>query len=217
MNQLNLLDSEEKVFRPQIIMAAQGHDNGIIKSIISLHNGGLAFDADASYSRGVMWDGLPKPRQKFDIQPVLPDVVEASACDLPLGNESIGSIAFDPPFLFDAGKNAKIAKRFSAFENYEQLMEVYSGSINEFYRVLKPLGVCAFKCQSIVKRGKQHWTAQEVFYMAIDAGFECKDQFVKLHKHPAIQPGNFTQRHARRNFCTWWVFEKPKGGKGGKC
>lgn len=207
-NQLMLLDAPSVVMRPPLMMAAEYNDKDILKSIMILHNDGQAFDIDASYSKGFMWDGLPKPKQKFDIEPQSDDVIEASAERLPIDDCSVSSIAFDPPFLIKTGENSQIKSRFSSFSDYDEMITVYGNSLEEFYRVLKPFGIVAFKCQSIVNSGKQHWTAEETFAIALRHGFECKDQFVKLSKTVMRQPGNYTQRHARRNFCTWWVFKK---------
>lgn len=179
-----------------------------LRNIIALHNAGKAFDVDAAYSTGVMWQGLPQPRLKFDLNPQADGVRHADARALPLGDCSISSIAFDPPFLVRTGAGSLIKERFSSFGSVGEMWACYGDALTEFKRVLRPAGIVAFKCQGQVLSGKQVWSEEKVFAMAEARGYYVLDKLYRLNPRPMDRPGEYTQRHARRNLSAWWVFRK---------
>lgn len=183
-------------------------DKQALYNIMYLHNAGRAFDVDAAYSKGVMWTDLPEPVRKFDLSPQVEGVEQSDARALPLDENSVNSIAFDPPFLVKTGKGSLIKDRFSSFASVDEMWSVYGDALTEFKRVLKPKGIIAFKCQSQVLSGKQVWSEEEVFFMAKMRGFYVLDKLYRLNGSPMPHPGKHTQRHARRNLSTWWVFRK---------
>jgi len=143
------------------------------------------------------------------------DVIEATADNIPLGNESCEVIMFDPPFVIsgegiDNSKDGSgiISKRFTAFTSFEQIKEMYSGALNEFARVLKQNGIVIFKCQDVVACGKNHFTHCWTMNEAVRLGFYPKDMFILFAKN-RINDGR-KQQHGRKYHCYYWVFEKRK-------
>ena len=185
-------------------------DTEILQGIIQLHNAGQPFDCDPSFSKGVMWKELTEPRLKFDIEPQRADVQEANSNQLPLASNSIESIVFDPPFMFGnhgQQKNYIMTTRFTRFDSWQELEDMYQDSLQEFHRILKPKGIVAFKCQDHTD-SKTVMTHCYVWKWAEEIGFYAKDIFIKEYKGGRMYNPAQTQRHARKFHCYWWVFEK---------
>lgn len=131
---------------------------------------------------------------------------------MPLANESISSIIFDPPFVAkntkDRVPNGIIEMRFSGYPTVGRLWEFYLESLVEFWRVLRYGGILAFKCQDVVSGGKQHWSHVEVYRMATDLGFYGWDLFQLGRRNVLWSPNMANQKHSRKNLCYFWVFRK---------
>ena len=106
--------------------------------------------------------------------------------------------------------SSKIAKRFGAYENYNQLKKHYHGSLKEFHRILKPKGIVIFKLQNTVSSGKQHFTHYFVMKSAIELGFYPKDEFILHNKSKMTSFGGRwkTQKHAMKHHSYFLVLEK---------
>lgn len=187
----------------------------IIRNILSLHTNGV-IDCDPTYSKGNFYKkGLPKPKYIFDKFPQTEDTVQALAENLPLDNESISTLLFDPPFLIGGkdrpevkqGSNI-ISRRFMNFTSWAELKEMYSLSLLEFHRVLKDGGIVIFKCQDQVSSSKQHMTHCWLMYEALKIGFYPKDLFVYLAKNRLTDKR--VQQHGRKFHSYFFVFQKTK-------
>jgi len=188
-------------------------DDEILNGIIKLHNAGFPFDADVCYSRGSFYKSgvVPKPRLRFDIDPQDLDTEQANVTALPVKSRSLDSIVFDPPFMYSPHgtaltKNAA-AGRFTMFKSWEELERTYKGALNEFYRVLRPGGIVAFKTQDYTD-SKTTLTHCHVWQWARARGFYAKDILVRYRTYgPAYNPV-LRQRHARKYHSYWLVLEK---------
>lgn len=200
----------------------------IIKDIIKLHIPSGIIDCDTTYSIGNFYKatGVEAPKYKFDIFPQAEGVEQASADKLPLEDNSIDSIMFDPPFVISQGPSLKpdtsqnagerrnvIHNRFSSFESPKKLWEFYKASLEEGYRVLNNNGVFIFKCQDTVNSGKNFFSHSYVMNLAVKAGFYPKDLFILLAKSRIISGKHLNQQHARKYHSYFWVFEKNTKGK----
>jgi hypothetical protein len=188
----------------------------IISSILKLHCPS-GIDLDPTYSKGVFYKkGIEQPKLKFDINPVVDGVVQSCATNLPLDDNSVNCIMFDPPFLATTGKSLKMvnssnamAKRFGVLKNETELHKFYSESLQELYRVCDDEGYLIFKCQDKVSSGKQYFSHCFIHTVATQLGWYPKDLFVLLAKSrliPAWQTKN--QQHARKYHSYFWVFQK---------
>jgi len=186
----------------------------IIRNIISLHcNDGI--ELDPTYSKGVFYNksDITPPRYKFDLYPQTDDTIQSDASTLPLKDESIQSMMFDPPFLEKKKKNKPsgiIGKRFHGFRYIPDLWEWYDKCIPEFYRILKPKGVLIFKCQDTVSSGKQWFSHVHIMNEAEKNGFYVKDLFVLMAKSRMQGHNHTNQKHARKFHSYFLVFEKKK-------
>ena len=98
----------------------------IIQNIIQLYIPQGKIDADVTYSKGVFYKNgnIQEPQYKFDINPQTVDTIQADCRNLPLPDNSINSLMFDPPFLATSGKslstqenNNLILRRFGYYCN----------------------------------------------------------------------------------------------------
>lgn len=202
----------------EIIKSIQNENSEIIKSILKLHCNGQNIQCDATYSKGVFYknNGIEKPKYKFDLFPQTSDTVQADCRNLPLQDNSIGVLMFDPPFVISKGPsmNARkdgqniISNRFSYFENPKLLYDFYKESINEFYRVLEPNGILIFKCQDTVSSGTNYFSHCYIHNYAVSKGFYPKDLFVLNAKQRIISGKHKNQQHARKYHSYYWVFVK---------
>ena len=184
----------------------------VIESILQLHSINGKIDIDPTYSTGNFYKGkIQKPEYKFDLEPQCKGVLPADARQLPLENESVYTLMFDPPFLVgsETETTGKIKGRFSWYPTYKALWKFYEDALKEFYRILKPKGIVIFKCQDFVTGGKQHFSHVVIMNIAVRLGYYPKDLFTFLVKTRMYHQKDLEgQQHARKYHSYFWVFEK---------
>lgn len=198
-----------------MVLSVSSDQDKILRDIMVLHNGGLPFELDPTYSKGVFYKNLPKPRYKFDLTPQSDEVQQADACDLPFEDGTIQSIMFDPPFLASHSNvdTGKIKKRFTSFKSIDALWEFYDEALQEFYRILAPGGLLVFKCQDTVSGGKNYFSHYVVEEYARRIGFVEVDLFI-LHSKTVMWSANMSRQcHARKTHSFVLCFRKPKEKK----
>jgi len=207
---------QNELFGDKVISSINFNEQEIIRDILYLHGNGNYIDCDPTFSIGNFYkDGLIKPKYRFDKFPQLNDVIEANSNNIPLENESCNIIMFDPPFVIggttynesDEG-SCIIAKRFTSFKDFDELKQMYSSSLKEFYRILKEDGIVIFKCQDCVASAKQHFSHVWLMNESVKIGYYPKDLFILLAKN-RINDGR-KQQHARKYHSYYWVFKKEK-------
>lgn len=135
---------QETLFGKKTISSISYNEQTIIRDILALHFEGKEIDCDPTYSIGNFYkDGIHQPKYKFDKIPYIPGVIEATSDKLPLVDNSVNVIMFDPPFVMGGDTyneavegSCIIAKRFTGFKNFDELKKMYSSSLKEFYRIL---------------------------------------------------------------------------------
>ena len=190
----------------------------IINNILQLHVPSHKIDCDPTYSKGIFYKntGVQSPQYKYDIVPQTEEVVQADCRKLPLSDNILECIMFDPPFLATTGKSLTendggniINKRFGVYPSEKELHQFYIDSLKEFHRILKDKGILIFKCQDKVSSGKQYMTHCFVMNEAIKVGFYPKDLFVLLAKNRIVADWQVkNQKNARKYHSYFWVFEK---------
>ena len=181
--------------------------NIILTNIITLHTGPI--ELDPTYGSGVFYKKIPKPKLCFDINPRKPEVIQADVFALPLPNECVSCVNFDPPFMARTGPGASMKHRFGELiGKIEDLWDFYEKAMYEIYRVLKPGGWLIFKCQDGVLAGVNNNTYGEICNRAKTIGFVWKDLFILLATHRMMHPKHRTQQHARKYHSYFVVFKK---------
>ena len=203
-----------------VIKSISYDQSEIIKDILKLHVPNGRIDCDPTYSIGAFYNGtgIEPPVLKFDISPQADGVIEADARCLPLENESVSCVMFDPPFLATKGKSFsdyhtwmekrgnKINLRFGVYPDEQSLHQFYADAIVEIYRILKSNGILIFKCQDKVSGGKQYMSHVFVMNKAVETGFYPKDLFVLLAKNRLIADWQVRNQKTARKFHSYFEF-----------
>ena len=202
----------------ELVKSISYNQSEIIKWILKLHVPNHIIDCDPTYRVGNFYKntGIEEPVYKFDINPQIDGVEFADSRNLPLTNESIDCMMFDPPFLATTGKsltqddeNNKINKRFGVYPSEQELHQFYIDSLKEAYRVLKKNGILIFKCQDKISSGKQYMSHCFIYNEAVNVGFYPKDLFILLAKNRLIADWQMkNQKNARKFHSYFWVFQK---------
>ncbi len=173
-------------------------------------------EIDLTYSKGNFYKNIKEPKFKFDLNP-LKDEIKANSEYIPLKDNSISTIMYDPPFLATTGKSLKIDndsnkinKRFGVAISEKDLLDMYFKTLEECYRILKPNGYLYFKCQDKVSSGKQYWSHISIYNKAVELGFYGKDLFILLAKNRLVANWQLKQQHARKFHSYFWVLKKGK-------
>lgn len=200
-----------------LIKSISYNEEEIITSILKLHCK-TAIELDPTYSKGNFYKGIIEaPKHKFDLYPQVEGVIKANAEDLPIEDNYINTIMFDPPFLATKGKsllcvnkdNNVINKRFGVYPDEKSLHRFYINALKEFYRILKINGILIFKCQDKVSSGKQYFSHYFIIQEAIKIGYYPKDMFILVAKNRIIADWQLrNQKNARKFHCYFLVFEK---------
>ena len=200
----------------KLIKSISYDQHDIINSIIKLHCK-TNIELDPTYGNGNFYkDKVKEPKFKFDITPKFNDVIKADVTILPVKNNSITTVIFDPPFLATKGKSLKIDngsnvinKRFGVFPTEKELHSFYINSLKELYRILKLKGVLIFKCQDKISSGTQYLSHNLIINEAEKIGFYIKDIFILLAKQRIIADWQLkNQKNARKFHCYFLVLEK---------
>ena len=199
-----------------MIKSISYNQDEIIKNILVLHSPNGEIDCDTTYSKGIFYKTIKKPKYKFDILPQSKDVLCVDSRNLPLEDSSLNCIMFDPPFLATKGKSLsvdnesnKINKRFGVYPTESELHKFYVDSLIEAYRVLKEKGILIFKCQDKVSSGTQYMSHCFIMNEATKLGFYPKDLFILLAKNRLVANWQVkNQKNARKFHSYFWVFQK---------
>ena len=208
-----LTDKQYNLFntKAEFIKSIQNSDRDVLFAIKKLYLDGENYDLDPCYSTGKFYEDLERPIIKMDKTPQNIEIVENDILNgIPLKNKYVKSIVFDPPFMFGTHgqtKNNIMTKRFTMFDNWKQLKDMYKKSLSEFYRILIKGGIVAFKCQDYTD-SKTTLTHCYVHNWAIEQGFKVEDLFIMAFKGGRIWNSNLVQRHARKYHSYWIVLKK---------
>ena len=191
-----------------------GYDqHEMIADIIKLHVPAGRLEMDCTYSKGQFYksDLVEQPLLKFDLYPQDDETQQAEASSIPLENEAIESMMFDPPFLVgykNDNPTGIMGSRFHGFKNIKELWNWYDLCLKEYYRLLKLKGVLIFKCQDTCSSGKNWFSHVHIINEAERLGFYTKDLFVLLAKHRIQGHNHSNQKHGRKFHSYFIVLEK---------
>jgi len=212
---------EKKKDEKDFVLSAvtKGNNSDLIENALSLYSLDDKDVADITYGPGVFWKKIDRNKLKsfraFDILPKHDFVEKADCRKLPLEDNSLDAVFFDPPYRPWSTKISAIDKTYNNLATTEKfsvkdLSDLYLETIKEAERVLRPKGLLFFKIQDCVSSGKQHRQSITVFNHALNSGFIEQDQFLLVNKRVMIDAKWEEQHHSRKNFSILWVFKKKK-------
>ena len=152
-----------------IVKSVSDNQDEIINGIIKLHCPD-GIECDVTYGNGVFYKNIQEPKYKFHIDPQCDGVIQASSIELPLEDNTINSLMFDPPFLTyvrqgrEGNGSMIMSNRFAGYWKYDELADHYRATINEAHRVLKHKGILIVKCQDIIHNHKMQNTQNIIYY-----------------------------------------------------
>ena len=209
-----LKETKEETTR-EVIKSISYDQFEILENIKTLYLNGDNFQADLTYGNGAFYRKSSSPELCFDIEPLSDHVIEACSTSVPVKDESIKSVVFDPPFLTYVRAARKgngsmiMAGRFSGYWAYTELEEHYRKTLKEVGRILEKKGIIVFKCQDIIHNHRMHCTHVNVINWALEHGLTLKDLFVLNAKRRLPAPNRKgKQKHARVFHSYFLVLEK---------
>lgn len=135
---------------------------------------------------------------------------------LPHGDGEFPAVVFDGPYKLNGRPDPRIDARYGVGERAtrdERHALLFAG-LWECARVTAPAGFLLAKCQDQVNGGKVRWQTDLFTGWAADAGLHKVDSFLftSFRPQPETNPDGSprSQKHARHNFSTLLVFQKPR-------
>lgn len=217
---------KEKLNNSNVIRNISTDQTEILHNIMTLYTDGKAFDCDMTASKLKFYNNdrckyqIPEPSILFDVFPQMVKIKKIEPLGkLPLEEGVLESIVIDLPFVIAPKDSAStrnpnkrsniIFNRFSSYYPLDDLYESYFHWISEAYRVLKPNGLCVFKCQSTVTGGVQANSEEFSFMCAQKVGFTVEDKFILAAKSRLISSSKINnQQHARKYTSVFYCFKK---------
>lgn len=95
------------------------------------------------------------------------------------------------------------------FKTEKALLDFYFKILTEASRILKPKGICVFKCQDFTD-SKTLMSHCKVFSWAELNGFYVKDLAILVNPRNKPTNNKLNQRHFRKIHTYFWVLEKVK-------
>ncbi len=184
--------------------------------------------ADCTWGRGIFWRKVTPGR--YDVlgsdyqdrraetppEQAYRQTLQADYRRLPYRDGSLDALCFDPPYgrmgSHRAGSQRPMARQYGLelVGGMKVIRQHYQANCVEAFRVLRPGGIYAVKCQDCIEWGGQQWMHVEVRDWMTAAGFIVEDLFV-LHSDsiPWNRYPDRPQQHARKNHSYMLVGRKP--------
>ena len=164
---------------------------------------------DPTYGRGGFYKhGIPMPAVASDRELVEGINARIDYTGLPIKDESVQSVVFDPPFIIKDNSSRMRMIKFGSFINPDDRQLSYLLATMEMYRILRPGGILVFKCQDDTFNHKFMPVHIQVYNVAISAGFRPEDLFVLVTNSRPRSWNTVHQEHARKFHSYFWVFKK---------
>lgn len=192
--------------RLQSVMAE--HDSVILDGMIEMHAPPVPRIVDVTYNTGKMWaKAKNKPGLRFDIDGTLPDLDGvADFRSIPLPDESVEVVVFDPPHILDMGsakyvmygetEKAKVTQDISAhFEPF----------LLEAKRVLTANGVVFAKLADQVHDHLYRWHQADFVVAARAVGLTPCDLIIKPNNVGSFIDPKWKKAHHTRRAHSYWI------------
>lgn len=229
---LSLFDSEIVNFiqekdasteRP--LSCIQGKDSESIEQLIDIHcKIPNPIIVDVCHNTGKMWNGCKyKPNIKMDINiDFKPDVI-SDFRNIPLKNNSIDIIVFDPPYLPTDGDSENASKiykeRFGITGNNFQaqdyrtknnISDCFIPFLKEAKRILKSNGIILAKLGDIIHSSIYQWHSVDFVNACKELNLNPDDLRIMYRTHVMNSGAWKNINHLRKNHVYWFLVKKGK-------
>jgi hypothetical protein len=158
---------------------------------------------DTTWGKGIMWRHADVIPIGFDIDLSRAKDAVADYCYLPLKDNSVDLLIFDPPHLVQTGSPGVIKGLYSEYQSDSDPLLPF---MLEAKRVLKDEGVIFCKIADFVTSARYHWRLIDTILAIRKAGLQPCDLIIKSRKGGVIEhPFWKCQRHARKRHSYWIV------------
>lgn len=188
------------------------NETDLLKAVLELHIKKETFDCNPMFYKGAFYKNIPIPKIIGDIRGELLNIPILDATNLiNIANNSLDNIILDPPFVI-ANRPTQLKSNttnFSYFTTEKTLLDFYFKILSEAYRILKPKGICVFKCQNFTDN-KTLISHYKVFNWSELNGFYVKDLAILVNSKNKPTNNKLNQKHFRKIHTYFWILEKKK-------
>jgi SAM-dependent methyltransferase len=203
--------------RPRSVV--HGRDRDVIPLLLDLHARPSPRILDATYNRGVMWQGLDYVVTSMDIDPQFGTDVVGDFRSMPFLSGSFDVIVFDPPHLPAAAASEHSSGMWrtrygiTADGDYRQgdnVSPAFAAFLVEAKRVLRPDGIVLAKIADLVHNHRYQWQHVDFVNAAMAVGLTPCDAVIKVDPAGANLSSSkwVNVRHLRREHTYWIVVRK---------
>jgi hypothetical protein len=158
---------------------------------------------DVTWGKGRMWRGVNVQPLGLDLDPGRAKDAIADYCFLPLKDNSVDVLVFDPPHLVKTGSPGVIKGLYSEYLRESDPLLPF---MLEAKRVLVDEGVIFVKVCDFVTSARYHWRIVDTVLAIRQAGMCPCDLIIKTRPSGVIEhPFWKSQRHARKRHSYWLV------------
>ena len=191
-------------------------EQDLINTFFKLFAEGKNIQFDPTYSKGVVHKNRVLPEIRSDISDYPNLTFQVDVRQLPLEDNSIQVIYFDPPFLSSTGDSLNkdkqgsniMLKRFDYYTTNSELFQMYYDSLKELYRVCAPKGLLIMKCQDKVLSRKQYLSHCEIYNYARQIGWYVEDIAILVRENRMMSGKWKNQEHLRKYHCYYYAMIK---------
>lgn len=193
-----------------LVKSVSDSQDEILKGILKLYINKDRFDCDLTFSKGVFYKKLPKPKYIYDKYPLSNEVQSLDEA-YKLEDGRFETIVLDLPFIVKNGKGTEtsiVCQRFNHYQTIEELYQTNENMMKLAFRLLSPKGLLVMKTMDVNADGKQYWVGNYVQNIACEIGFELVDTFILLSRTKILATKGTQQHCARKWHSYFFVFRK---------
>lgn len=192
-------------------------DAPLVKALLLLHwskrnPGEFPLVVDANWGGGLFWKGTSYPVVGMDRDPQRAKDIQADNGSLPLRDESVDVLAYDPPHIPDVGRRVRakyMSEQYSIAWGQQDIGGSTLAFLVEAVRVLRAGGIVIAKLSDQVQTGEKHWQVVDYVHGARVVGLTPCDHVVKVRARAGPQPwGEAQQKHAWQRHSDFIVCRK---------
>lgn len=201
------------------LSAGYWDDGEILDTLLGIHSPcDNPIIMDVTYNSGKMWRKCKyKPHITMDINPEFKPMIVGDFKNIPLEDNSVDIILFDPPFLTSDGdsiNSSKVYKKIYGITNDDKdrdgvnICKIFHPFLVQAKRVLKNNGVIIAKIGDMIHSGKYQWQHCQLIEEAQKLDMNVDDMLIKVRK-TVINSSKWKKTlHLRKNHSFFIVIKK---------